>query len=146
MAANKPARKKKYFTVAQANASLPLMRVILRDVTALARDLQERHERLMRILPSDRITIGEAHREELEQVRAEFEREQQRMLEYQQELESLGVELKDYNTGLIDFLHWMDGREVYLCWRLGEPEVLYWHDLEAGFAGRQRLMVDASHE
>ena len=61
------------------------------------------------------------------------------MHEYEQELKNLGIELKDYYTGLIDFPCWMDGREVYLCWRLGEPEVAYWHELEAGFAGRQKL-------
>ena len=55
------------------------------------------------------------------------------------ELRKLGVELKDHNTGLIDFPCRMGDREVYLCWRLGEPEVGYWHEVNAGFAGRQKL-------
>ena len=68
------------------------------------------------------------------QAQAEFERGQEQMHEYERELQQLGVELKDYFTGLIDFPCRMDGREVYLCWRLGEPEVGHWHELDAGFA------------
>ena len=62
------------------------------------------------------------------------------------ELKNLGIELKDYDTGLIDFLCWMDGREVYLCWRLGESEVSHWHEIDAGFAGRQRLLTAATRK
>jgi hypothetical protein len=55
-------------------------------------------------------------------------------------LESLGVQLKDYERGLIDFPAMRDGRVVLLCWQLGEGDrIEWWHDLEAGFAGRQPL-------
>jgi hypothetical protein len=79
-------------------------------------------------------------------VQAEFERDQERIQGYVQELHNLGVELKDYVTGLIDFPCWMDNREVYLCWRLGEPEVAHWHEVEAGFQGRRKLMADATQQ
>jgi hypothetical protein len=144
MTAKKKRAGKKYFTVAEANASLPLVRAIVRDITALARDLKERQERLDRVQVPERGAMGDAYREELLQVEAEFERDQERMHEYVQELRGLGVELKDFVTGLIDFPCWMDGREVYLCWRLGEPEVAYWHELDAGFMGRQKLLANAS--
>jgi hypothetical protein len=143
MAARKPMPGKKYFTAHEANSTLPLVRAIVRDVTELARDLRERHERLNRSRPQDRAGLSEAHREELQQAQAEFERARERMQEYEQELGQLGVELKDRFTGLVDFPAWMNGRQVYLCWRLGEPEVAHWHELDAGFAGRQKLMVDA---
>jgi hypothetical protein len=56
------------------------------------------------------------------------------------ELETLGVQLKDYSRGLIDFPSLRDGRVVLLCWQLGEGDSLeWWHDVEAGFAGRQPL-------
>jgi hypothetical protein len=56
------------------------------------------------------------------------------------ELETLGVQLKDYSRGLIDFPSLRDGRVVLLCWQLGEGDRLeWWHDVEAGFAGRQPL-------
>lgn len=56
------------------------------------------------------------------------------------EIDALGVQLKDYARGLIDFPAWRDGRVVLLCWQLGEGDrIEWWHDVEAGFAGRQPL-------
>lgn len=54
-------------------------------------------------------------------------------------LQDHGVELKDPAQGLIDFPHLRDGRTVYLCFRLGEPTIQYWHERHTGFAGRQPL-------
>ena len=53
------------------------------------------------------------------------------------ELSGVGVELKDYETGLVDFVGRHDGRDVYLCWKLGEERITHWHELNAGFAGRK---------
>ena len=53
-----------------------------------------------------------------------------------------GCHLKDLQSGLIDFPTLWEGREVYLCWKLGEPEVEHWHEIEAGFAGRRSLKAD----
>jgi hypothetical protein len=135
MAGQRP--KKKYYTVAEANATLPLLRSILRDVTALAGELRGRHERLARL--QDAGKLDAAHDEEIQAEIAEFERGQERMKEYEAELGRLHIELKDYFTGLVDFRAVIDGREVYLCWRLGEAEVAHWHELDAGFAGRRPL-------
>src|ERR1051325_3572516 len=56
------------------------------------------------------------------------------------ELEELGVQLKDYERGLVDFPSLRDGRVILLCWQLGEgDQIEWWHDVEAGFAGRQPL-------
>ena len=66
------------------------------------------------------------------------------MQEFEEELHKLGVELKDPNTGLVDFPSMRNAREVYLCWRLGEPGVEYWHELNAGFAGRQSIKENAA--
>ena len=54
-------------------------------------------------------------------------------------IHALGCELKHVDQGLIDFPALREGREVYLCWRLGEPTIGWWHDLDTGFAGRQPL-------
>ena len=56
------------------------------------------------------------------------------------EVEALGCELKDIAMGLVDFRAVRQGREVYLCWRLGEPGIAFWHELEAGYMGRQPLL------
>jgi hypothetical protein len=143
MAASKPRLGKKYFTAAEANAALPLVRAIVRDITALFRELRDRHERLSRLRQSQGGALGDAYQEELQLIQDEFERGQAKMEEYVAELRNLGVELKDPETGLLDFPCRMQGREVYLCWRYGEPEVGYWHELDAGFAGRQKLKADA---
>ena len=56
------------------------------------------------------------------------------------ELATLGVEVKDPDQGLIDFRTMREGREVYLCWKLGEgARIMYWHELETGYAGRRPL-------
>jgi hypothetical protein len=55
------------------------------------------------------------------------------------EFEQLGIELKGIEEGLVDFRALREGREVYLCYRLGEETIAYWHELNAGFAGRQPL-------
>jgi hypothetical protein len=130
--------KKKFYTLAEANAALPLLKVILRDVTTLANDLRERHQRLSHLKKRSQ-GLDQAHREEIEQLDEELERGQQQMKEYEMELRNLGIELKDYYTGLIDFRHIKDGREVYLCWKLGEANIGHWHELDAGFSGRQKL-------
>ena len=53
-----------------------------------------------------------------------------------------GCEIKDVQSGLIDFPTIWEGREVFLCWQLGEPEVSFWHEIDDGFAGRQPLKMD----
>jgi len=136
-------RKKKLFTPAEANAALPLVTAIVRDIAALAKSLHDRQERLARLGPPNRGGLSDAYREELQQVQTELERDDDRMREFIQELLDLGIELKDPFTGLIDFPASINGREVYLCWRMGEAEVAYWHELEAGFAGRQKLKIPA---
>jgi len=129
--------KKKLFTIDEANATLPLVRSILRDVTKLARELEERRQRLSALKTKDHLDAG--RREELEHALVEFEKDRERLTEYAKEIDVLGIELKDPFTGLIDFPSRMDGRYVYLCWRMGEAEITHWHELDAGFAGRQPL-------
>ena len=136
-AATRPKKKNHHYTVEEANATLPLLRVILRDITNLANELRGQYERLVRMQKT--AGLDQAHAEEVQQLVEEFERGQQQMNEYEMELDKLGIELKDYYTGLIDFRHKRDGREVYLCWKLGEPDIAHWHELDAGFSGRQKL-------
>lgn len=59
-----------------------------------------------------------------------------------QEIELLGVLIKDFRTGLVDFPHERDGRVVYLCWKPDEDEIGWWHETDSGFAGRQPLTDD----
>jgi hypothetical protein len=61
----------------------------------------------------------------------------EQLQDYVDELGSIGVELKDYESGLIDFPGRHQGRDIYLCWKLGEEKVTHWHELHSGYAGRQ---------
>ena len=124
------------FTVDQANRTLPLVRRIVEDIVRDHRRWQEA------IVELDLLVSGV--RADLPNPRAiALEREIQAVARdidaFQGELEALGIQLKDRRIGLIDFPSEMDGRQVLLCWRLGESSVQYWHDEHSGYAGRQPL-------
>jgi hypothetical protein len=76
--------------------------------------------------------VGEARSDEFAAVAAELEA-------CVEELALLGVQVKDAETGLLDFPARREGEDVLLCWRLGEDEVAWWHGLEEGFAGRRPI-------
>lgn len=139
------AARKKFFTVSEANSRLPLVKAIVNDVMVLYKDLQERSERLeaiKRTRGSNPPREGSLYAEEVEQTEAELEKDFEKLRAFEEELEELGVELKDRSLGLIDFPTLIDGREAYLCWRAGEEEVAYWHELNAGYGGRQMLLQE----
>jgi hypothetical protein len=135
-------KSKKFFTVEEANRRLPLVRRIVEDIVALFQDVHERKGRLLKIRQSSRggSQSGQnPYEEELDQIERELEKDIQRLDDFVQELRDLGVELKDYANGLVDFPTLIDGREAYLCWKRGEDEIAFWHELDAGFQGRQSL-------
>jgi len=130
---------RKMFTAEQANAALPLVRAIVEDLAQLGREVRERRERLSLLLHRHPPDPDDPYREELLQIEEELEKDSRQLREFVEELRRLGVEPKSTTEGLADFPALKDGREIYLCWKLGEPEVLHWHELDAGFDGRQPL-------
>ena len=143
MAPPKPAEpKKKYFTVEEANKSLPLVKAIVSDIVRQFQIVGELRQRLSALTVEHRKPSSDPYSEELAHSQAALEAEEETLESYIDELTRLGVELKGPD-GLCDFYSMMDGREVYLCWRLGEPEVMHWHELSAGVAGRQPLTAHA---
>lgn len=134
---------KKLFTVEQANRTLPLVRAIVTDLAGLARDVAERRQRLGHLTAGRDIQVGDPYGDELAQMEMELDKDTARLQEYVNELRQLGVEVKHGPKGLVDFPAVMDGERVFLCWKLGEPEVLYWHRIEDGYAGRQPLTADS---
>jgi len=131
---------RKLFNVEEANKTLPLVRAIVTDIVRQFQTVDELRRRLSVLSGRDRrrSATDDPYAEERLHSEAELEAEETKLREYVEELERLGVELKGPD-GLCDFPSMRDGRPVYLCWRLGEPEVLYWHDRQSGFAGRQPL-------
>ena len=139
--------KRKFYTVEEANQSLPLVRAIVSDIVTLYRDVHERRERLARIrqIPGAENRDEEnVYRDEVDEIEKEQEKDILRLESYVEELSELGVVLKDPLAGLIDFWTVIDGREAYLCWKLGEEEIGYWHELDDGFQGRQSLLERAA--
>ncbi len=137
--APRPTEAKRTFTIREANATLPLVRAIVADLVGLARDVTERRQRLLALAPSGERRSADPYQEELVQAGEELERDSRRVLEYVKELRDLGIETKSVTEGLVDFPAILSGRMVYLCWKLGEPEVGFWHEMDAGFRGRQPL-------
>lgn len=133
------ARLAKLFTVEEANLSLPLVRAITSDLVQLATELMERRQRLAMLTVGREREAGNPYSDELIAIEGEIEKDALRLRGFIQELSDLGVEPKSAIDGLIDFPSLQDGRLVYLCWKLGEPEVIHWHELDGGFAGRQSI-------
>jgi hypothetical protein len=132
-------KRTKFFTVEQANACLPLVRRIAADIVALSRELLDRRRRLEQLKTGRNLGGGDLYGDELVQIEEELEKDAEKLQGYLREIMDLGAEPKDALQGLVDFPAMLDGRLVYLCWKYDEPELLYWHELEAGFAGRQPL-------
>jgi hypothetical protein len=121
----------RHFTRAEANALLPRLNELLSQLRESKDELTdtEAHEALSEAAPAN------GGGEEGKRVGVAF-LEVRRMLET---IEQAGIVLRDIDRGLVDFPAVIDGREVYLCWELGEAEVAYWHDLDGGYGGREPL-------
>lgn len=132
----------KHFTPEEASKTLPLVRKIVDDIVALYGDIVERRERLEAVRQRRRSvnTEGNLYDEELDQIETELDTDIERLRGYVEELEALGIELKDPSAGLIDFPSIFEGREVFLCWKMGESEIGHWHELDEGFTGRHSLL------
>jgi hypothetical protein len=124
------------FNVDEANRTLPLVRRIVEDVVRQHRVWREKILELDLVSSSARAEEPRLRAEVLEKEAQELARE---IDGYQKELEELGIQLKDRRLGLVDFPSELAGKRVLLCWRLGETEVQFWHDEDAGYSGRQPL-------
>ncbi len=124
----------KLFTIEEANALLPSVRQILQRIRRSRRSLAKyRHEAK---LAAEGAELGGGGMESGLQYAVILTN----FAEEMSELEAMGVQLKDFDRGLVDFPSLRDGRVVLLCWQLGEGDQLeWWHDIDAGFGGRTPL-------
>ena len=124
----------KLFTIQEANALLPSVRVILANIQRAHRRLSQYRDEARKAAEAAEqggggIDAGVAYAIVLTELTSQMS-----------ELDTLGVQLKDFERGLIDFPSLRDGKVVLLCWQLGEgDQVEWWHDVDAGFAGRTPL-------
>jgi len=124
----------RYFTVQQANRTLPLVRKIVQDVVQQHRAWRDAILELDIVASSSRADEPRDVADDLERKALSLAREVDAL---RRELDDLGIQLKDPRLGLVDFPCQVGGRSVLLCWRLGEPSVQFWHEEDAGFTGRQ---------
>jgi len=122
----------RFFTPDEANALLPKVRQQVKEMLSARQRILNAQADLWPVLEK---ALGNGGSKKAGALVREFDRIQRSV----QAIQSLGVQVKDVNTGLVDFPSIREGRVVLLCWRYDEPEVAFWHDLEAGFAGRQPL-------
>jgi hypothetical protein len=121
----------RHFTREEANALLPQLTAMLSQLQDSKDELTdaEAHEALSEAAPAN------GGGEEGRQVGVAF-LEVRRLLET---IEQSGIVLRDIDRGLVDFPALLEDREIYLCWELGEDEVAFWHDMDAGYGGREPL-------
>ncbi len=131
--------KKRYFTLEEANSQIPWLAEQVRRVTEVTGKLARLRRELDAIVRQSR---GNGHGEvdqELAGKRRETEGIADRLARLTQEVDDLGIILRDPDRGLADFPSLREGREVYLCWLAGEERIDFWHEVDTGFAGRQSL-------
>lgn len=129
----------RYFERESAEALLPVVEPLLREIQQLRAQLAGVEERAT-ALHIRATGNGHLRGDEIEAVRDDAHRLRHEIGARLEKIDEMGVLVKDLDAGLIDFPTLRDGREVYLCWRLGEGDrIAWWHEIEAGFAGRQPL-------
>jgi hypothetical protein len=129
----------RFFTPAEANAALAELRPVAERMVAHRRALSEAQLRQSELVARITGNGGDIPPTEVRAAADDVLREAEALAECVRLIDEAGVQVKDLDEGLLDFPARRDGEEVLLCWKLGEPEVVYWHGLDEGFAGRKPL-------
>jgi hypothetical protein len=129
----------KLFTLDEAEALLPRLRDEIVEMQHLKAQIDELREHLVETVQK---SAGNGHVQDqttLAERRRRAESLVEELNQHVAAINELGVELKGIDEGLFDFPSDRDGRTVYLCWKLGEDRIAWWHEVDAGFAGRTPL-------
>lgn len=124
----------RFFSLEEADRMLPLVRRIVEDIMEQWRELEPLIAR-WQALPVERRGEGPAR-----ELKADLDARAARVDGLVGELQDLGCYFKGFQEGLVDWYSLYAGRPVYLCWKLGEPGVEWWHQVDAGFSGRQPIL------
>jgi hypothetical protein len=130
----------RFFTLLEAESLLPQVEGLLRTLIELKEDHERADAELSRI--NQRIALSGGMilpREQVRQIRARKDACAHGLKAALEKIQEIGCELKDIDTGLIDFPTLYRGKEVYLCWKLGESGIGFWHQVEDGYRGRQPI-------
>lgn len=132
----------RYFTTEEARAVLPEVRVLAERMVAHRRALAVATVRHARIASKIAGNGGGVRPNEIDRLRETMNAEAAGVVRCVEELQLLGVVVKDLDEGLVDFPALRGDEEVLLCWRLGEEDIGFWHTTDEGFAGRRPLPIE----
>lgn len=128
------------FTIEEAEEMLPF-------VSKLVKKAQKLRDKIVWLLETNNVVLEVTSEEGFHyfmtdqiKVNKEFHNLYHKFYSAVEELNEIGVIVKDIDEGLIDFPFVTNGKEAFLCWRLGEEKIRYWHDVESGFEGRQPIV------
>ena len=122
----------RFFTLPEANTALEEIRPWMEEVQSIRELVLAHQPEVWSVMEN---AAGNGGNPTLSRMVKSFDR----LDELLHHIQDAGAQIKDINTGLLDFSALRDGREVYLCWQYGEEEIAFWHEIEAGFAGRQPI-------
>ncbi|MBI4233837.1 MAG: DUF2203 domain-containing protein [Chloroflexi bacterium] len=129
----------RYFTVEEANSLLSWLRGVLEATGPLRHEISSLEEQMVSLVRQGRTNGSTGIEGELSQKRQALDALSKEMNRHVEAIAARGIVVRDVGKGLVDFPSVQGGREVHLCWLLGEAEISYWHETNAGFAGRQPL-------
>jgi len=122
----------KYFTLQEANEVLNAIRPLLDEIQTVRKEILARKPEVWPVVER---AAGNGGSQQASKLVREFER----LDAFVRQVQDTGALFKDINLGLLDFPALKDGREVYLCWKYGEDDIAFWHEIEAGYAGRKPI-------
>ena len=132
----------RHFTPEEANALLEEVRPVAETLVAHRRAMAVTATRQARLVQRIAGNGGDFDPQEPRTLEEEFKREGEAVARCVEQLEALGVLVKDLDRGLVDFPALRGDEEVLLCWQVGEDQIAYWHGVDEGFAGRKPLPLD----
>jgi hypothetical protein len=122
----------RYFSLEQARAVLEIIRPLVGEILEIRQSILKRQPEVWPVLAK---AAGNGGSKVASEIAQEFARLDQNV----RQILATGALLKDVNMGLVDFPAWLDDREVYLCWKYGEEDIQFWHEVDGGFSGRRPL-------
>jgi hypothetical protein len=130
----------KLFTHAEAESLIPQVDRLLRDAIAAKSDYAEADRAIQRFTERVMVMGGMVvDRDQALEARGRRDELSARLRQAIESIQEIGCLVKDLDTGLVDFPTMFQDREVYLCWKLGESGISFWHEVEAGFRGRKPI-------
>lgn len=121
-----------YFTLQEANRALTSIRAWMDEIQTIRGEMLVHQPEIWSVMEK---SAGNGGNPTLSRMVKSFDRLDALI----HSIQETGAIIKDINTGLLDFPALKDGREVYLCWKHGEDDIAFWHEIEDGFAGRQSI-------